>query len=422
MGTSKTRESFSRSPIICVQGIETSSDFQYPVRMSMGIPYFFLFAVYGVVNAYLPIFLFSLGYSATHIGLLQGIFEASGLFFPFFISSKVDKNGNYGFIMVSLGLLMVILLPPLVYLPNFWITAILLSLFAIGFKGIVPVSDALVSRRLGPGNNGYGQIRVLGSIGFVFITLLLQFTQLINVDSPFSIALWIGLPSILFSLSIIVIPGLLKKIPPVLHQTETTPDVALKENGLRVLKQFPFAFWIGIALIFLGFLGMTPFARFFSLYVQEFLHIQSYAGLWALAAAAEVPFMFFSGFFIKRYGAEKIIVLSLFAICIRNIIYVVFPTFGGAIAGQLLHSICFGLFHPAAVVFVCHHAPKKLIAVALTLYSSVAVGVGSVIGNVIGGMIIDSFGYQFLFIFFAIFPFLGILLYLFFKKRLLEQH
>lgn len=384
----------------------------------MGIPYFLLFAVYGVVNAYLPIFLFSLGYSATHIGLLQGIFEASGLFFPFFISSKVDKKGNYGSVMVLLGLLMVILLPPLVYLPNFWITAILLALFAIGFKGIVPVADALVSRRLGAGNNGYGQIRVLGSIGFVFITLLLQFTPLIKVDSPFSIALWIGLPSILFSLSIITIPGLLKKFPPVSQQSETTSGIVLKETGLSTLKQFSFAFWIGISLIFFGFLGMTPFARFFSLYVQEYLHLKSYAGLWALAAAAEVPFMFFSGMFIKRYGAEKIIVLSLFAIFIRNIMYVVFPTFGGAIAGQLLHSICFGLFHPAAVVFVCHHAPKKLMAVALTLYSSVAVSLGSVIGNVIGGMIIDSFGYQFLFIFFALFPLLGILLFLFFRKQL----
>ncbi len=375
--------------------------------MIMGIPYFFLFAVYGAVNAYLPILLFRLGYSATMIGLLQGIFEAAGLVFPIFVSSKVDRKGNYGVVMILMGVLMAAVLPPLVYFRNFWVSAAVLSLFAIGFKGSVPVADALVSRQLGKNNTNYGKVRVMGSVGFVFITLMLQFSRLLDTGSPPSIAFWIGFPSLLFSLSVILIPGMLKSSP---HPPNADGPVILSDpvpavkNRLSVLKEFPESFWIGIFLIFLGYLGLTPSQRFFSLYVQEYLHLESYAGLWALAAAAEVPLMFVSGKFIRRYGTEKILLLSLAAIMVRSLVYAVFPGFAGAVAGQLFHSICFGLFHPAAVVFVCERAPKRLVAVGLTLYSSVSVGIASVLGNVSGGYIIDSFGFRFLFVFFSVFP------------------
>lgn len=403
--------------------------------MAMGIPLFLLFCVYGGVNVYLPVLLSGLGYSATMIGLLQGIFEAAGLVFPIFVSSRVDKKGNYGMVMIILGVLMAAVLPALVYFNNFAVAALVLALFAIGFKGAVPVADALVSRVLGGDRENYGKVRVLGSIGFVCMTLLFQFTPLVNPDSAASIAFWIGLPALLFALSVAIIPGLLTiRKPPVsvsgetdrkgLPETAEMPDVPTanflrsgRKGALAVLSQFPVPFWAGIALIFLGFLGMTPSQRFFSLYVREYLHLESYAGLWALSAAAEVPFMFLSGWFIRKFGTERILVLSLAAVSLRNLVYALFPNFGGAVTGQLFHAICFGLFHPAAVVFVMERAPKRLIAVGLTLYSSVSVGIASVIGNVMGGFIIDTLGYIPLFFIFSVFPAVGICAFFAFRER-----
>lgn len=390
--------------------------------MVMGIPLFLLFCVYGVVNTYLPILLFDLGYSATLIGVLQGIFEAAGLLFPIFVSSKVDRKGNYGIVMILLALLMVVVLPALVFIDSFWVTAFALALFAIGFKGAVPVSDALVSRRLGANNTNYGKVRVMGSIGFVCITLLLQFTRLVKSDSPASIALWIGLPAVLFALSVVVIPGLLKTWPqsPAAAEEGSVPTRVESSGsvGPGLLREFPGAFWLGIGLIFLGFLGMTPSQRFFSLYVQEYLHLESYAGLWALSALAEVPFMFLSGWFIRRIGTERILFASLLTIICRNLVYAIFPTFGGAVAGQLFHSVCFGLFHPAAVVFVTERAPKRLMAVGLTLYSSVAVGIASVLGNILGGIVIDTLGYRPLFVVFSAFPLIGVFAFIALRNRL----
>lgn len=372
----------------------------------MGLSLFLLFCVYGVVNTYLPVLLSTLGYTPALIGLLQGVFEGAGLLFPVFVSARVDRKGNYGQVMILLSLLMVLILPPLVYFRNFWLTALMLSLFALGYKGLVPVSDALVQRLLGEHKNNYGKIRVLGSIGFVCITLFLQFSGMVNPDSPFSIAVWVALPSLLFTLSVVSVPQLRRIYP-----TDTGVSASPSSGRRAAMKELPASFWAGIALLFMAFLGMTPSQRFLSLYVREYLGLESYAGLWALSAAAEVPFMFLSGLFIRRWGTQRIILLSLLAITMRNLVYAVFPSFGGAVAGQLFHSVCFGLLHPAAVVFISERASKKVMAIAISLYTSVSVGIASVIGNITGGLIIEFWGYRSLFVIFSLFPILGILLY-----------
>lgn len=405
--------------------------------MILGLPLFFLFSVYGVVNAYLPVLLSSLGYSVSEIGLLLGFFEAAGLSIPIFISSRVDKRGNHGQTIIFLTLLMIIVMPPLVLFQNFFWSALFLGLLAVGFKGTVPLVDAMISRKMGSDNTNYGKIRVMGSIGFVFITLLLQFTRLVNPDSPASIASAIVVPALLVILSIIFIPGLLTLIPrssdnplkteepPVFNDSSSVtpmenpavmPPIKGFVHNVRSLpvryissfKKLSPAFWFGILLIFLGFFGLTPSQRFFSLYVRDFLGLESYAGLWALSATAEIPFMFLSGYFIRKHGTEKLLVVSLAAITIRNLVYALFPTFGGAVAGQLFHSVCFGLFHPAAVVFISERVPPKYLAVGLTLYTSFSMGLASVIGNVIGGFVIEFYGYRILFTVFSFFPLIGI--------------
>ncbi len=411
--------------------------------MVMGIPLFLLFAVYSVFNTYLPILLAGLGYTPSMIGVLQGLFEVSGFLFPVFVSSRVDKSGRYGQAMVILAMLMVVILPPLVIFRNFFVTALMLAIFALGFKGAVPVADALISRILGDNRTEYGRIRVLGSIGFVCMALILQFTSIVDADKPSSIALWIGLASLAFGLSVLVIPGLLKVWPRhgdepsargasagkgvasgagLVSDTEPAPLEPVTRFGryAKALSLFGKSYWIGIALIFLGFFGMVPSQRFLSLYVRQSLHLESYAGLWALSAAAEVPFMFLSGRFVKRFGTVRLLFVSLAAIAVRNLIYALVPTFGGAVAGQLLHSICFGLFHPAAILFVAERAPKRYMAVAMTIYSSVAVGISSALGNMIGGFVIQNMGYRTLFFSFAIFPTIGIIAFFAFRRRLLR--
>ncbi len=83
--------------------------------MALGVNYFLLFAVYGIVNTYLPVLLKSIGYGTGEVGILLGIFETAGVILPLFLSTAVDKNGKYGAVMIGLGVIMSVALLPFLF-------------------------------------------------------------------------------------------------------------------------------------------------------------------------------------------------------------------------------------------------------------------------------------------------------------------
>ena len=114
--------------------------------MQNEIPYILLSAVYGVINTYLPIVLAVRQFSKGEIGMLLAIIEITGLTIPFFITARLDKNGRYGLTMILLGFSMGIAIGALLWFRSFWITALCLSIFAIGSKGLVPILDSFTAR------------------------------------------------------------------------------------------------------------------------------------------------------------------------------------------------------------------------------------------------------------------------------------
>ena len=387
--------------------------------MVLALPIFFLFAIYGVVAVYLPIILTGMGYTATQVGFLLGIFEGAGVILPLIISPFIEKKGRYGLFLILMGLLMVAIPLPMVKFLGFGATAIFLSLYSFGYKGSVPLSDSLAQSFLGEQRNDYGKVRVAGSIGYVVMTLLLQYFVPAGTASQYMV--WMMASAGLFVVSLFFVPGILSSHEKKSLQTESgvTEIVSQKKESLpQILSQFPAVFWMGILLLFLGFWGLTPATKMFALYTTEFLHSNGAGALSAISAGSEIPFMFFSGRFLRRYGSFKLLVFCTALVTVRLLLYIIFPNMTGAVLGQLLNSVTYGLYHPAAVVFVAQYAPKGKLMISMSLYSIFALGLASVLGNSLGGWMIDSFGYPVMFTTFAIFPLLGVLLYFFVRKKL----
>jgi PPP family 3-phenylpropionic acid transporter len=391
--------------------------------MQMIVPVFFLFAIYGVVNTILPLILRSMGYSVTVVGILLSVFEIAGLIFPFIASPFIEKHRKYTLTLILLGLLMIIIPFPLVKVTGFWMSACCLALYAIGYKGAVPLSDSMTNALLGERRNDYGRVRVAGSIGFVIMTLVLQFFARVDTAGKTELILWLIVPALLFTVSVLLVPGISRIDTISTSASQGTMEDTVAVHGMpkngqptgaadnqgtetfsATLGRFPRRYWAGLLLIFSGFFGLTPVTKFFSIYVEESLHVHASAALWALSAAVEIPFMFFSGRFLRRFGSLRLIVFCTAAAALRTLTYILIPNIVGAIIGQLFNSVTYGLYHPAAVLFATEYAPKNALVVSMSLYSVVAVGLASVIGNIIGGMVIDAFGYPVLFTAFGLFP------------------
>ncbi|AEJ19091.1 MFS transporter [Gracilinema caldarium] len=383
--------------------------------MNLGIVFFFAFTVYGVASPYLSVLVRDLGYPPSMVGLLLGLFEIAGIVGPFFIGRYSDSRGRY-----RPGLFIVLLIIPLALIPlliwrHILVTTIALILLAFGIRSIIPLLDAAATLLLTK-KDDYGKIRSIGSLSFVLTALLLQFTPVLQPHTAFAIGIWLGITALA---AMITLPLLREGA---IHQPEFKNEIEpTLSNNAGTHPAFPPVFIIGLIIIALGRLSMAPIASFFSLYVSEELHWNAVGLMWALSAVSEIPFMFISGRLLRKYGAAPLIALSMVAVIARLGFYAFYPTMGGAIIGQLLHSLCYGLFHPAAVAFVSTHVPPQKRAVGLTMYISLGVGLPTFIGSALGGYVVEFFGYRILFGSYTIFSFIGLIVYVIFRQSLSEK-
>jgi PPP family 3-phenylpropionic acid transporter len=226
---------------------------------------------------------------------------------------------------------------------------------------------------------------------------LLQLTPFLKPDSPVNITWWMGITTLLSLASMIIIPGHFTNMGLVKRFFPEPRRGGAKNIWSPLLI-------LGLLMIAISRLSMASINSFFSLFLVEFMGWNAVGFMWALATLSEVPFMFLSRRLIGRFGALPILAFSAAMVTARLSIYALFPCKGGVIIAQLLHSICYGLFHPAAVAFISSHVPPERRALGMTLYLSLGSGLPTLLGSFLGGFIIDHAGYRALFGIFALFP------------------
>jgi len=294
--------------------------------------------------------------------------------------------------------------------------------FATTYRASIPVSDSIANRMLLAHPHRYGASRAVGSLGFVVMAVLLQFCTDFSKAKPFETIFWIASPAAALCLAIVFVPGVFgctSDAPRDIKHTHIRRSFTeLANNGMEFFHGFSKHYWAGMLLIFLAFLGLTPANRLLSLYVEEYLNVRASSIMWALSAGAEIPAMLLSNRFIKSFGVTKTMSIATATIVLRLLTYVLIPNIYGAMAAQLLHFFNYGLFHPAAVYFATHNAPRGKLMISLSIYSLCANSLANILGCFIGGLIIDAFGFPTLFVSFSFFPIIALVMYNVVRRRI----
>jgi PPP family 3-phenylpropionic acid transporter len=386
-----------------------------------GFCYFALFAIYGIVSPYLQLLLKGLGYSPSVVGLFLSLFEIVGIAAPLAISHMRAFASRSKLVLFGTALIVIASLPSLALVPKPLVTALSIALLAVGEKTMVPFMDAeavsfsAASAASGAKRkkNSYGSLRVMGSIGFICTSFAFGLLPGADKSPPWVIGVAIAATSLFFILSVLTLPA-----------RGTAGEAGALEGNSRPAqgpeaspRRFDPVFALGLAIIALNRLAMAPVSSFLSLYVSDGLHLSGVGGLWALASAAEMPLMLLAGLVIARIGPMAAIAISTCAVALRLGIYAAFPSIAGVAAGQLLHSLCYGLYQPAAMAFVAQRVPEERRPAGMAIYMGAGVGLPAVVGSALGGFVVEGFGYRALFISFIGFAALSLVLYLATRRK-----
>jgi len=349
------------------------------------------FTVFAVITPYLSIMARDLGYSPVWVGILLGIFEGSAIAGPFVLGYWADKTGNFRPAIIFSLILPVIAVVPLVRWIHPAVSAILLAALAFGFRSTTSLLDAITTIQIGKSGD-YGKIRAYGSISFIVFSLFLQWTPFLKPNSAGNIVFWIVVTSLASIVPILFLPR--ASLTATQHHTEETGG----EGKIPLLSLY---FIGGFAIIFLCRFAMSSVYTYFPLYLTETLQWNAVGLMFALSSASEVPFMFLSVALLRRFGALPLLALSAAGIAARLVLWALFPYKAVIIAAQLLHSLCFGVYHPAAVQFISSVFPAQKRGRGMPVYLALGSGLPALLGNMIGGTVVQAAGYRPLFAIYA---------------------
>jgi len=162
---------------------------------------------------------------------------------------------------------------------------------------------------------------------------------------------------------------------------------------------------------------MSSVYTYFPLYLTEVLNWDAVGIMFALSSASEIPIMFISVKLLRRFGALPLLAVSAGGIALRLLLWAIFPDKPVIIAAQLLHSLCFGTYHPAAVQFISSVFPAKQRGIGMPVYLALGSGLPALLGNMAGGVIVENLGYNTLFAIYAGTAVIAIIIFCFIRKK-----
>ena len=340
--------------------------------------YFFYFAAMASLIPFLTLYYEQVGLSGRQIGLLAGIAPLVMLLSAPLWGALADTTRQHKrLLVIAIGGVFVtaFLMSQTTAYP--WLVVVVV-LYAFCGAPVVPLVDNTVIELLGERKDEYGKQRLWGAVGW-------------GIAAP--IVGWViernGLQWAFYCYFVLLI-GVLASVVrlPVGRSSIGGPfgkNVRLMLSNRRWL--------LFLATIFIGGMGLTFALNFLFLYMSDMGASETLMGLsLTVATISELPLWFFADRLLDRWGSRGVLIFSLMACALQAFGYSLVRAPWLVLPVQLLHGPAFSAMWAAGVSYAAEIAPEGTRATAQTLFSSVAMGLRSAVGALIGGMLYEGFG------------------------------
>lgn len=318
--------------------------------------------------------------SGSQIGTLNAIIQFSVFFVVTFWGMVADKKGirpTLLIVVVLCGIGMYFLGE--IY--SYWLLLIYIPVLTIFYHPIGPLTDALSTEYAKySGKYSFGAFRLWGSLGWAIASIvggvLFKHDRLpLTYIFLFSAVLYM-----------VTIPLLTTR-----HRKRTyKPNFqTLKLKELMGNKPL---LYLAVFIVMYG-ITCSPVHSYLNLYFTELNTGNDMVGYaYAIMAASEIPMFILGTSLLKRWGADKIILIAVFTMLMRFVVY----GFAPSPLVALLICVFQGITLPFFLVGIVHSLqqllPEGRHATAQSLIWGLYLGVGQAFGNLFIGAILDQIG------------------------------
>lgn len=337
--------------------------------------YFCIFGALGAWLPFLPVALDGRGFSASEIAAVLVVMPISDVLVPPVWGFAADRLHLRPRLMAlaCLGSGLTILL--LIFPGSLAFTIAATTGFCVFRAAVVPLGDAAARAMLSGRGEGYGLVRVWGSIGFACSALGVGVAK-----AP---------PAVIFTVAGVLYAGgsiATRWIP--VSAPLPRPNLA-REALAHAMQPVFLLFLLGTLL---HYAGHSTYDAFVSLHLIEIGFSKSLVGLaWTLGVAGEIVLLFLTPRLLKRFDPVRMLVVCATVAGARWLVLAFVSNPAILLATQFSHALTFGLWYVCGVYFTQALAPDDLRSTLQALMIA-AIGGGRIIGYLVGGHLFDEGG------------------------------
>lgn len=341
--------------------------------------YFAYFCYLGAYAPYFSLYLAGEGFPAAEIATILALPQFVRIFAPMAWGWLSDATGSRRGVVALSCVMTTTAVVLLFFVSGFLQTATTVALIGMCSAAVLSIVDALTFSVLGPRTEGYGPIRLWGSVGFIVAVIA---TGALLDTVPVGKLLWV-LSGLSFATFIFAM-GL-----PV-HSVARAEQV---RGSLRAImrRREVIAFFAACTFMTVAHGALYVF---YSIYLVSHGYSKTIVGLmWMLGVLAEIVVFIAMPSLVRRFSLRSILLASFVAAGLR------FAAIGWGVdwlgilvAAQLLHGATFGSFHAASIAAVHRLFAGPLQVRGQALYMSLCYGLGGMAGTLLAGATWERLG------------------------------
>jgi MFS transporter, PPP family, 3-phenylpropionic acid transporter len=357
---------------------------------------FFQFACVGVYFTFINVYYHEAGLTGTQIGLIimsAGLVAVVASVFWGNLSDRIGSSRQ----LLAIGGVGALIAAQFIPLVDTFIGFLLLAcVVSFMFTSPMTLVDSTILSLLGDRREDYGRYRLGGTIGFIITGFASGF-----LFERFGLTLMFPVYGfILLSLAFTAL-----QLPKVKLQRERPK----REEIAKMVGRSDWRLFIGS--IFLIWITTNAAIMFLPVVMSSMGAAQSLIGIAATVGAfIEIPFMLYSGAFLRRFGPQRLLIVAMGLMIVRYFLLAWMPVPAWAVAINLINGPAWVFLWNSSVTYANRMAGPSLAGTAQGLLVSTT-GLAAVASSLLSGWLLDYLGPSGLFIVMAFITITALILF-----------
>ena len=332
---------------------------------------------------YFNLYCYRLGFSGLEIGLLSALRSMTLVLFPLIWGALADRFHVRKPIYIFCNFASTFTWVFFLFTVDFWSMLLITAFYGMFYAPIISFLEAVTMDVLDTEKKSYGRIRVWGSISFIIMVLVIG--KIIDIYSVDMILILVLAGSLMLSVMSPHIPAI------------KTAKTNLLRPGLASL--FEKRVLVFLFCAFMMLVSHGAYYGFFSIHLENLGFHHTFIGVtWALASTAEILVMVNSDRIFKRFSLENVLFISFLTAAVRWITLFLFGSAAIILLSQILHSITYGTFHMASILYMDRLTPENAKTLGQAVNNGLTYGFGLMVGFFVNGYIYETAGSFILFL------------------------